>query len=249
MLVFDQVTSYLLVLALLTLFVAVFVRQSQGSQRAVVAWLAAGLLGILLGSAGSYAIMRTTGYQLTKVPQPTPAADETIAVSGAAEMSGMGPRGSGGMGMGGMGAGGMGMGDRFAPRPKRELTTLVRKLDLLTGDIAIALSDEQAKTLAESLKDVELADNMTDDDARAKNEQILSALDEDQKARLEAIGLPRRARSGPGRPEDAGPGGIGRPADSESTNPFAQEVEAKALNSLRERLVGPAATAEDKAKP
>jgi len=68
---------------------------------------------------------------------------------------------------------------------------------------------------------------MSDDDAQSKQEQILAVLDEAQKSHLDAIGLPRRPRGGPG---------MGGPVGSEPANPFTQETEAKALASLCERL-------------
>lgn len=69
---------------------------------------------------------------------------------------------------------------------------------------------------------------MSDDDHQAKQEQILAVLDEAQKSRLDAIGLPRRPRGDPG---------TGRPAGNEPANPFTQETEANALASLCERLM------------
>lgn len=121
--------------------------------------------------------------------------------------------------------GGMGRG----PRPKRELTDLVRKITLLTGDIQISLSSEQAATLAAALKDIEKPETMSDDEAKAKHEALLGLLDDNQKARLEAIGLPRGPRPGGG-------GSSGPPA--EDANPFADETSSAALETLRQRLAG-----------
>ncbi len=249
MFAFDAVSSYLLVMALLTLLVAVLVWQRQRTQRTILVWLAAGVLGMLLGSIGSYAGVRVVGYEL-KLLRPALLGEEasvnvTMGPGGAPKGGppdggaapgkggmGKGGMGKGGMGKGGMGMGGMGKGGPPAPRPARDLATLVRKLELLTGDIAISLSAEQAAKLGECLKDVEKAESISDDEAKAKQEKVLAVLNESQKSRLQAVGLPR-----PGLPgEPPGSSGMGAPKQEEPGNPFRQESEAKALKSLRERL-------------
>jgi hypothetical protein len=143
------------------------------------------------------------------------------------------------------------------PRPKRDLATLVRKLDLLTGDIGITLSAEQATAVSNCLKDVEKPAEMSDDDAKAKRDQLMAVLNENQKARLEAIGLPQPARSGgpgmgPGMPGmDGGMpgmmGGAAAPKQDEDQNPFQQDAEGKALKSLRERLASKGAAPKPEA--
>ena len=227
----DPISSYILVAALLTLLVAVLVWHTRGSRKTIVVWLAAGLVGILLGSVASFAIVHLADYGLVKVVRlPEDMEDEHPM-----EDMGGGMPGSGGTP--GMGAG-MSGGPR-QPRPKRDLTTLVRKLELLTGDVAIALSAEQAAALCSSLADVEKAESMSDDDAKAKHEEILTLLDEDQESRLDAVSLPRTSRrGGPGGPGSGGPGsgGPGGPEQAADTNPFQQEANAKALASLRERF-------------
>jgi hypothetical protein len=115
---------------------------------------------------------------------------------------GKGGMGGGGMGMGGMG--GMGMG----PRPKRDLTTLVRKIDLLTGDIAVTLSAEQTVAVNDCLKDLEKPAKMSDDEAKAKHDKLLALFNDAQKARFEAIGLPRPAPRAGGAGGPSGPGGM-----------------------------------------
>lgn len=128
--------------------------------------------------------------------------------------------------------GGMGRG----PRPKRELTDTVRKITLLTGQVGITLTAEQAAKLTEVLKDIEKAATMSDEEAQAKRDAVLALLDDQQKERLEAIGLPRgpRPAGGPGGP--GGPGASEPPA--EDANPFAEEVNSTALEALRQRLTG-----------
>jgi hypothetical protein len=276
---FDAVSSYLLAVALATLLVAILVWQPHRSGRTIIVWLASGVVGVLLGLAGSYAAMQLADFELTKrVPRVSGG-----SMGGPGGGPGMGGKMGGGMGgmkgMGGMGMGGMkgmgGMGGPAAPRPKRELTTLVQKLDLLTGDIAITLTPEQAASLRDCLKDVEKPAKMTDDEAEAKHDRLLAMLTESQKVRLEAIGLPRPARGGPGMggpgmggpgmggPGMGGPGmggpGMGGPGmpgmkgggaapkQNEDQNPFQQDAEGKAVKSLLQRFA--AQSAPPKAEP
>ena len=136
---------------------------------------------------------------------------------------------------------------RGGPRPKRDLTNLVRKIDLLTGDVGIALSDDQAASLIAALAEVESAETMSDDDAQAKHDQILKLLDEGQQSKLDVVGLPRRPRGG-GRPGGGGPGGggpggggpggggPGGPEQAEDANPFQEETNAEALDRLRQKF-------------
>ena len=112
--------------------------------------------------------------------------------------------GGGGGGFAGMGGRGGGMGAMFGgggggrgQNSKRQLTTLVRKLSLLTGDVAIRLSDEQTQSLLDALADVADQDTMTDDQAKEKYEALSSILTEDQIAKQENVGLPFRRRSRP----------------------------------------------------
>ena len=133
--------------------------------------------------------------------------------------------------MGGGGMGGMMGGGGGQPQPKRQLTTLVRKLELLTGDVAITLTPEQTKAVQEALDELSAIEKLTDDEAKEKHEKLLALLNEQQQAKQEAIGLPfRRGGGGMG-----GMMGGGAPPDPEA-NPFADEANAKALKSLRDRL-------------
>jgi hypothetical protein len=161
-----------------------------------------------------------------------------------------------GMGKGGMGMGMGGMGGMGAPQPKRDLTTLVRKIDLLTGDIAISLTSQQAAAINECLKDVEKSAKMSDDEAKAKHDKLLAIFTDAQKERFESIGLPRPAGpaggggmmgmggmmgKGGGMPGMGGgmmgKGGSGGPKQDQDQNPFQQEATDKALKSLRDRLI------------
>ena len=128
--------------------------------------------------------------------------------------------------MGGMMGGGRG------PSPKRQLTTLVRKLELLTGDIAIAMTPDQSKTVRDLLADVAAREKLTDDEAKELHDKLLALLDENQQAKQEAIGLPvRRGGAGGG---GSGFGG-GAPPDPE-VNPFTEDENSTAVKKLTERL-------------
>ena len=164
-----------------------------------------------------------------------------------------GSRGSspGGGGFAGMGGRGGGMGAMFGgggggrgQNSKRQLTTLVRKLSLLTGDVAIRLSDEQTQSLLDALADVADQDTMTDDQAKEKYEALSSILTEDQIAKQENVGLPfrRRSRGGGGGFGGFGGGGRGGGGD-EDANPFASETSGEALDILVARLRGEPAPA------
>jgi hypothetical protein len=104
----------------------------------------------------------------------------------------------------------------------------VRKIDLLTGDIGLKLSQEQAKSVATALADVEKADEMSDDAAKAKHDEILALLEDAQKSQLDAIGLPR--------PQRGAGGGSGGPPPAPPANPFQDELNGAALKNLRQRF-------------
>ena len=230
----DTVGLGIVVIMLVALMFAVLVLQRQRTGKTVVVWLAAGLIGILLGAAVSLGALRLMGAR--QVPPGASAASQGGDMAAPAVMSDAG-RSMGGMGsgMGGMGRG-MGGGMGGGPNPKRELTTLVRKLDLLTGDISIKLNQEQGTSLAAALADVEKAEDMSDDDAQAKHDAILALLDDAQKPQLDAVGLPRPQRGAGG-----GPGG---PPKEAPANPFQDETNAKSLQNLRERFAGKEASSD-----
>ena len=126
---------------------------------------------------------------------------------------------------------GGGMGGGRGPSPKRQLTTLVRKLELLTGDISLVLTDEQRKEIAQRLSGLSELTALTDEEAEKLQGELLGLLDDNQKAKQEAIGLPfRRGGGGPG---GGGPGG---PQAAPDANPFADEENAKPLANLLDRL-------------
>ncbi|MBC8873959.1 MAG: hypothetical protein H8E44_31345 [Planctomycetes bacterium] len=254
MLSYTTMGTYVLVVTLATVFVIILVARQQRAEKDLAIWFISGLVGILLGAAGAAAVVQTLGYDIVKSYSDPLEGDlggdseEGMDEGGGMGMGGMGGPG-GGMGGpgGGMGGPGGGMGGGRGPSPKRQLTMLVRKVDLLTGDVAMNLTDEQGTALAEILGKIKSQETMTDEDATALNEEILAVFDEDQKAKQEAVGLPRGARGGRGGgpggggPGGGGPGGGGEQA--EDANPFAEEQNAEALDALLGRLGGPAADA------
>jgi hypothetical protein len=129
------------------------------------------------------------------------------------------------------------------------LTTLVQKLELLTGDIAITLSPEQAAAVNDCLRDVEKSAKLSSDEAKAKRNKLMAALNEKQKASLAAIGLPQPAHSAApaaasetssccgGHSGGSCPtGGEAAAKQDENQNPFQKDEASKAVKSLRERL-------------
>src|SRR5262249_37742864 len=123
-------------------------------------------------------------------------------------MGGM-PGGMGGMpgGMGGMAGGAGGMFGR--PNPKRDLTTLVRKLRLLTAKepLTVRLDGEQKKKVLEQLRGLDKEKELSDDDATKRLKELKKILDPEEKT-LTAVGFqwPREGRQG-GGPGGGGPGG------------------------------------------
>ena len=125
--------------------------------------------------------------------------------------------------MGGMGAG---------PSPKQQLTTLVRKIDLLTGDVGLHLTPEQTADVLTAVQKLPNLEKMSDDEATAIHDDLMGVLNEDQKAREAAVSLPRRRGGGAGA---TSPGGPAAPPDPD-LNPFKQEENLAAVQSLLQRF-------------
>ena len=107
------------------------------------------------------------------------------------------------------------------------MTTLVRELDLLTGDVKIELSGEQGKAMKALLEGTKSAEAIDDDTAQDILDELNGKLTDEQKAKLEAVSLPRTRGS-------FGRGGGG---DGEPTNPFTSDENAsKAMEGLTGRL-------------
>jgi hypothetical protein len=217
----DATNSYFLVVAMAALLVAILVWQPHRSGRTVIVWLASGAVGVVLGSAASYAGMRLAGYELAIAPPPLPAtstaASTPSGMAGMASMKGMAE-----------------MGDSGCPMAKGYLTTVVQKLDLLTGDMGITLTAEQAADVVDCLKDIETPAKMSNGDAKARYHRLAGVLSAEQKARLAAIELLLAASDGPamgtGMPGMMGGGAAPKQGENQD------DPQAKAFRSLRERL-------------
>jgi len=234
-------TAYILTIGLAALLMAVILWQRQRSGKTITVWLASAALGILLGMVGTFAFARLAGYELTRiVPLQGVAAAASVADSG--ENQGGNTRRPEGSPEGQRGFAGS-----RGSNPRRDLVSTVRKLDLLTGDVAVALNNDQAAALVEVLEDIEMAESMTDEEAQARHEEVLALLTDDQKVRLDAIGLPRTSFGGRGEgPPRSGEGGGESAPDA---NPFKQEATAESVTRLRERFSQGMPPAEKRPEP
>jgi hypothetical protein len=221
----DAIGIGIVVVMLISLLFALLMQQRQRSQKSIGIGIGSLLIGLLLGSALTLGGLRLFGGRF--VPgfgSGVPEASSNVSMDEPSPSGGMGGSPTGGMG-GGPG-GGMG-GGPGGPNPQRELTTLVRKLDLLTGDIKITMSAEQCVLVAAALEGIETSEILSDEDAQAKHDALLATLDDSQKSLLDAIGLPRPPRGG---------GGAGGAPPAADGNPFQQPASAEALARLRQRL-------------
>ena len=156
---------------------------------------------------------------------------------------GGGGMGGGGMGGGGMGGGGMGGG---GPRGKRNLTTLVGKLNLASKGISFQLDGEQTARLAAQLADLDQPEKMTQEEAQERCDALETILTDEQKETLAQFEVPRGGQGsggGGGRPAGGGPvpagggaGATGGGGASDDDNPFQQETNQTRLHSLLDRL-------------
>jgi hypothetical protein len=218
----------------------------------IVSSLACLVAGLGLGML----VMVSTGYQLERPRAPAGEEGGGAGPGGgmgkmAAMMGGMGKggMGKGGMGKGGMGKGGMekggmgkggmggGMGGMMGgmggggAQPKAQLAGLVDKLDLLTArPLAIQLTDEQRAKVAEQLKGLAEAKDLTDEEAKKRLDALTDTL-KPYRETLEAAGY---------RWPGAGGGGGRQPPPP--PNPFMEEKNNKHLKELQERLTKGKAT-------
>jgi hypothetical protein len=132
--------------------------------------------------------------------------------------------------------------------PKRQLANLVEKLDLVADKpLTVELTEEQRKQVLEQLKGLKDVDDLPEDEAKKRLDALLALL-EKHKDTLQAVGF-RWPGAGGGGPGGAGPGGGGfggggggpggGGGGQEPPNPFKQERDAKALESLESRLNKP----------
>jgi hypothetical protein len=190
-----------------------------------------------LGLALGIIIMGAAGYELKKTePEGTAGPPGGMPPMGggmqAMPMGGM-MGGGGGGGRGGRGGGGGG------PNYKQQLANLVVKLDVLTEKpLTVKLNDEQRKEVNEQLKGLADAEELSDEDAKAKFEKLHEVL-KDQTDTLEAAGY-RWPQEGGGRGGGFGGGGGGgrggRGGAEPPKNPFTTEQNGNHLKSLTERL-------------
>lgn len=216
-------------------------------QKPLPGWFASGVLGAVLGGGIAFLALHFYGYHL-KVATP-----EARQRPEGAPGPTMGPGALGGGSGGGMGGG---MGGGGGGGEKRNLTSLVGKLDLLSQGVRVELTGEQAAALREKLTALNEAETMTGDDAQEQLEAIEGILTDEQKATLASIDLPRGGRGGGGAgrggpggpggptpPGGGGPGGPGGPpgmggpgGGANDDNPFKSEANSQHLTDLLERL-------------
>jgi hypothetical protein len=264
MLNLDVISIYILTLALLSLVFGVFVNSRQKNGKSLSLWLASTILGLLLGATGALSACYWLGYEVVeKLQLPDPVA---IALddSDAEESMASGGGSPGGPAGGAERPSRGGSASRGSSRqvPARfQLMMLVRKLELLTGDVAIKLSDEQASQVHALLKEIEAAETLSDEDAQQKHDALLALMEDAQKAKTEAVSIPfRRGGSGGsgGRGGSAGNSSGGRGGSSgtsgggnrsaaaeDNTNLFREGSSAEAIQALLGRL-GPDEEAEKK---
>lgn len=231
------------------------------ASNALPTWIVSGVLGLALGAGAMF-----LGLKFSEKAEAT---KSTAAPTGSPTPGG-GPPTPGGMMMGGMGGGGMGGGmGGGGGGGKRNLTSLVGKLELLSRadlKLQVELDAEQAKKVAAKLQELDTAEKMTAEEAQSHLDALEGVLTEEQKQTLGLISLPfgRPGAGGSGRgaagrpgagtppapvvggpPGGAAPpmgmGGMGGGAPDE--NPFTQETNQKRLRDLLGRLV-PASSAE-----
>jgi hypothetical protein len=240
----DIVSIYILTIGLFVISLLIWLFQRQRSGKGFILWLASGIVGILLGSVGSFAAINLAGYKviepITKAPPPAYVPPSTArSAAEAAPVAPMVPVGSANSPAGGAGPAGGGPG---AANPKRDLSTLVRKLDVLTDDVAIQLTAEQSAALIKGLAGVDQAEKLSNDDAKVMHDELIAILTDEQKTKLDKAGaLMGRGGPGGGRgPGGGGPGGGGPGGGQQDpdANPFQQENNLKALQSFRARFDG-----------
>ncbi|HEV7223596.1 MAG TPA: hypothetical protein VGN42_12895 [Pirellulales bacterium] len=188
--------------------------------------IAKGILGFALGAGLTFLGMHFYGPRIEHT---------SVEMSGAPSMGagGMVPAtpsmGGGGGEMGGAGGGGGGA----AATGKRDLTALVGKLELLSREdlkLHLTLDADQSAQVAKELAALDTAETLTAEEAQEHLDVLEALLTPQQKAAVDAIGLPRPGGGGGGM----GGGGMGAPAPDQ--NPFAQEANQKRLQDLLGRL-------------
>jgi len=205
-------------------------------QAKVPAVVATGIICLLVGGGlGAVIVASVTGGK----PELAQAAPGDENAKGPPDAKGMGgPPGAKGAAKKG-GRGGKG------PNPQAQLGQLIGKVDTLTkGTLHVELTPDQKKQIKEQLAGLDEKDAITEDEAKAKLDAIITILAGHRKT-LEAAGYnwPGPAQAPP--PKEAGmpPGGIPPggpptppPAPPAPQNPFKAGPNAETLKSLRGTL-------------
>ena len=124
---------------------------------------------------------------------------------------------------GGQKEGAAGKGGPRGPSAKNQLASLVTKLDLLTSNsLTLSLGDDQKKAVEEQVRGLDAASELADEDAQKRLDALLETL-ANYKDTFVAAGY-----------RWPGEGGLRPPSDT--SNPFTEESNAKALKSLQERF-------------
>jgi hypothetical protein len=175
-----------------------------------------GVVCLLVGVAGGVVVGGIAGNPMQEFPAAS--ADEPGSADGEkgepeGQAKGGGAKGGGAKGGGG-GRGGRG------PSPKAQLTQLVTKIDQLTAQpLKIDLTSQQKTKMKEILAGLDAKDELSDDDAKAKFDELIKVV-EGNKESLEAAGY-----RWPGTP-------FQRPGES-PPNPFKEGEPATHLKSLQ----------------
>lgn len=176
----------------------------------ISAILNAGIIGAAVGAGAMFLVMYYLGFRTSPdsaavfVPPPSDPAS-FVAVP----MPGMG-----------------------GPQNKRQLTSLVGRMELLTRDnldLHVVLSADQAQKIAERLKLLDESERMSDEDAERERQQLEELLYPEQRAILDTIGMPRGSTMMPP--------GFG----DFDENPFMLELNRSRLRDLLGRLAPAAA--------
>ncbi|HKB04543.1 MAG TPA: hypothetical protein VKD90_20135 [Gemmataceae bacterium] len=202
-------------------FILYFLPIGKAKMPAVVT---AGFGGTALGLGLGVVLMGSLGYQ-TNPGAPPPAGADGAGPGAAPKALGKGgPQGKGGFGGGGGGFG--------QPNSKALLSSLVIALDRVADrPVTIALTPEQRQAIAEQLKGLDSADQLSEEEAKARLDAIHKIVEKDKDA-LEAVGYRGFAPPGKG---GGGGGGFGK---DQPPNPFKEGTAAGRLKSLNDRLAG-----------
>jgi hypothetical protein len=185
----------------------------------------AGAVGLTCGIV----LMGLFGYQTEQKGKEENAAPNERAQAATKDMADMmkGQKGGANKGGGAPKGGGGGAKGGFGPSSTQQLSSLITALDnVAEKPIHIKLTDEQRKTIMEELKELNAAERVNDEVAKAKLDALLKVL-EPQKEELRTVGYIWPGSGG-------GFGGAGK--KEQMSNPFKDGLSAQRLKSLLERL-------------